>query len=146
MKFRIARQEDIEALNTISILSKTHWGYPAEWIENWRDELTLNREKLARQNVLLAELNGQSIGFCSISREEHNYEVLHLWVLPEYIGKGYGKKLLQVAIERFVQDDKPIIVEADPNAEGFYKSQGFVTFDKIESYPKGRFLPVMQRG
>ena len=68
---------------------------------------------------------------------EHSkeYEILHLWLLPEYIGKGYGKKLLR----------KVIILTADPNAESFYQKQGFRTYSRVESYPKGRFLPMMMR-
>ena len=34
---------------------------------------------------------------------------------------------------------------ADPNAEEFYKSQGFIAVDKKESSVKNRFLPVMQK-
>ena len=46
--------------------------------------------------------------------------------------------------DEVVNEPKEIIVESDPNAEAFYTSQGFETFDKIESFPKGRFLPVMR--
>ena len=145
MNFRIAKPNDISTLNTISIRSKGHWGYPSSWLEHWKDDLTLDEAQLRTQNVLVIEEDGQIIGFSSITENEQVFEILHLWVLPEYIGKGYGKKLLERIISTYANQDKPIIVEADPNAEPFYKSQGFTTFDKIESFPKGRFLPVMKR-
>jgi N-acetylglutamate synthase-like GNAT family acetyltransferase len=145
MQFRIAEIEDLETLNSISQKSKAYWGYPESWIENWLTELTINSDKFFEQNILVVENENGIIGFCSIIENSKNYEILHLWMLPEYIGKGIGKKLLEKTIGTFVKIDKPIIVEADPNAEPFYNSQGFVTFDKVESLPKGRFLPVMKK-
>lgn len=145
MKFRIAKKDDMQILNTISVKSKRHWGYPESLIEKWKDELTLNEEKFFALKTMVIEVKGQIVGFCSIAENKENYEILHLWLLPKYIGLGYGKKLLGEAIKYFVKENKPIIVESDPNAEEFYKSQGFVTFDKAESFPKGRFLPIMRK-
>lgn len=145
MEIRKAIAKDIPELNRVSIASKKHWGYPDEWIANWLDELTLTPEKFVRQNILVGELNGEIIGFCSITESESEYEILHLWVVPQFIGQGYGKKILTRTMDEFVTSDKPIIVEADPNAESFYKSLGFETFDKVESFPKGRLLPVMKK-
>lgn len=145
IKFRPAQVADLPALNTISIESKKHWGYTESWIERWMDDLTLDEKKLSNQNILTARDEDQVIGFCSIVENDENYEILHLWVLPQYIGKGNGRKLLQATIDSFVNKELPIIVESDPNAESFYKSQGFATYSKVESFPPGRFLPVMRK-
>ena len=80
-----------------------------------------------------------------MQENDKEYEITHLWVKPEFIGKGYGKHLLSETIKKVATKKKSIIVESDPNAEVFYTSLGFVTFDKIESYPKGRFLPIMKK-
>ncbi len=145
MKFRIADIDDLETLNTISVKSKAYWGYPESWIEKWLDELTLDEHKFSNQNILVVENENRLIGYSSIVENSENYEILHLWILPAYIGKGLGKKLLEKTIRKFVIKDKEIIVEADPNAEPFYQSQGFVTYDRVESFPKGRFLPLMRK-
>ncbi len=145
MNFRIANLQDLPVLNKIRVQSKSHWGYPSSWIEKWMDDLTISEENLAKENILLIEIQDQIIGFCSFVENEAEYEIYHLWVLPDFIGKGYGRKLLNKAIENFATSNKPIIVEADPNAEAFYCKQGFETFDQIESFPKGRFLPVMKK-
>lgn len=63
----------------------------------------------------------------------------------EFMGKGLGRRLLEAALPLAVKEPKPIIVESDPNAEAFYAKLGFVTFDRIESYPPGRYLPVMRK-
>ncbi len=145
VRFRTAQIEDLGILNTISFRSKGHWGYGQELLDQWKDQLTIREQQFQDQQMLVAMWDDLPIGFCSIAENQENYEILHLWVLPEYIGQGYGKKLLQTTIKRFAKRSVPIIVEADPNAEPFYQSQGFSTFDKVESYPPGRFLPVMKR-
>ena len=143
--YRIAKLEDLPILNRISVQSKKFWGYPEEWIERWLDDLMISDDQFKNQQILVAEKEDHIIGFCSIVKFVDHYEILHLWVLPEFIGRGYGKALLQRTLANFVAEDLPIIVESDPNAEAFYNSQGFVTFDQIESYPPGRFLPVMKK-
>jgi GNAT superfamily N-acetyltransferase len=137
---------EIEILNKISIASKAYWGYPDEWMEKWHDALLLSDADFDDHIIFKIEDEESIIGFCVMTEHLEAYEVLHLWILPDFIGKGYGKKLLNHTIKQVVTKNKPIIVEADPNAEAFYISQGFVTFDQVESEPKGRFLPVMRKG
>ncbi len=144
MKFRKANISDISELNYISVTSKRHWRYPEEWIERWTEDLTLTERDLQAQEVLVLELQSKIIGFCSIIDQGDHYEVMHLWILPEFIGKGYGKRLLKEMLSKLDLNKRSIWVTADPNAVLFYKKQGFRTFDKVESYPKGRYLPLMK--
>lgn len=145
MKFKKPNISDIPVLNAISLASKRHWGYPEEWIDHWMEDLTLTEKDLCVQEVLVLQVELRIIGFCATLDRGDYYEVIHLWVLPEFIGKGYGKLLLERALDNLDLPDKPIKVTADPHAEFFYKRQGFKTFSKVESYPKGRFLPLMIR-
>jgi len=144
VKYRPARVADIERLNLISLASKRHWNYPEEWISNWIDDLGLDEDDLIESSVMVLLVNEMPKGFCAIKEGNDYYEVLHLWLLPELIGKGLGKALLNKSLDKVVQRDLPILVEADPNAEAFYKKQGFVTYGKKESSPAGRFLPLMK--
>lgn len=138
-----AKHEDLPALNEISVESKMHWNYPNEWLEKWKDTLTITSQYLEENYVYKIE-NDQILGFCGIEKKEKYFEVAHLWIKPGYIGKGLGKKLLHESLGKVVPKGFEVRVEADPNAEPFYASQGFVTFDKVESYPTGRFLPLMK--
>lgn len=144
MTCRKAEITDITVLNRISVTSKRHWGYPEEWIENWKEDLSLTASDLNSQETLVMDFKRKIIGFCSIKDHGDRYEVIHLWILPEFIGKGYGKILLKETLTLFVLEDKPIWVLADPNAESFYNKQGFTTLEKVESFPKGRYLPLMK--
>ena len=144
MILRRAGPDDVEALNRISVQSKRHWGYPEEWMERWKEDLVVSEEDLKSHLTVLAEVQGQPAGFAMLGDQPDQYEILHLWLLPEFIGKGLGGQLLDHLLG-LCTDPKPIIVEADPNAQGFYERHGFETFDKVASYPEGRFLPVMRK-
>lgn len=145
MKFRPAFVGDIEALNAVSVASKRYWNYPEEWIERWLTDLEFTREKFEAQRIIVLEHEDRVIGFCAIAENQDDFEITNLWLLPQFIGKGLGKKLLAEAISRYTDQSKPLLVEADPNAVPFYKRQGFVIIDKVESFPPGRFLPIMKR-
>jgi ribosomal protein S18 acetylase RimI-like enzyme len=135
---------DLPILNQISVESKMHWGYPLDWLQNWVETLRITRKFLEENHVYKISTD-RIIGFCAIVKKPDAYEVIHLWIAPKYIGKGYGKKLLQETLQIVVMEKSEVIVESDPNSEKFYQSQGFVTFGQRESYPKGRFLPLMKR-
>ena len=145
MNCRNATNIDRDVLNQISLISKKYWGYPEAWIQKWENDLRLTKTDMKDLDILVGEIEERLIGFCAIQDQANYYEVVHLWLLPQFIGKGHGKILLQKALSKFTISDKPVWVTADPNAAAFYRKQGFVEFKKIESYPKGRFLPVMKR-
>jgi N-acetylglutamate synthase-like GNAT family acetyltransferase len=145
MPVYLANRSDLDALNKISVASKSYWGYPQDWMDKWLPDLQLTENDFSVQSIFKLEVGKSIIGFCAIQENKSNYEIMHLWVLPDHIGKGYGALLLNESLKKSVTQIKDIIVEADPNAEAFYARQGFSTFDKIASYPKGRFLPVMKK-
>ncbi len=141
---RKARIQEIPVLNEIAWQSKRYWGYSEELMRLWKDDLTLDREEFINQSIYKIEFRDKIIGFSSIMNNPKYYELTHLWILPEFIGRGFGKMLLAETLRREIKKKKDILVEADPNAEQFYYSQGFVTIGRRESHPKGRFLPVMK--
>lgn len=138
-----ATPADLPALNQIAWTAKQHWNYPSQWMESWRDELQLNQEDFSSHCVFKLSINEEVKGFCAVKESVDSYEVAHLWVLPEHMGRGYGKLLLHLTLHYALKEPKPIKVIADPNAAPFYQRQGFNVIDQFESYPKGRFLPVM---
>lgn len=140
-----ADKNDVQILNSISIASKMHWNYPQEWLRQWLVDLTFTQAYIAHNFVYKLLVEEETVGVIAIEENNEVYEITHLWILPKYIGKGYGKKLLNTVTAFVVKPGAEIFVESDPNAEGFYQSQGFTTFATKESYPKGRFLPFMRK-
>ncbi|MEM1219665.1 MAG: GNAT family N-acetyltransferase [Bacteroidota bacterium] len=131
-------------MNKISWVAKSHWGYPDDWMERWKPDLELHKEDLSKQEILVLLDGAQAIGFSAVQDYSEHVEVNHLWILPSYIGKGLGKRLLQKSLTKALVKGRPVLVDADPNAEGFYTNFGFITFAQVASYPPGRFLPRMR--
>lgn len=56
-------------------------------------------------------------------------EIVSIYLLPEYIGKGWGKALLQRAVEELhkegYRDIFLWVLEENRNARGFYERMGF---------------------
>lgn len=149
MKIEIAKANtiDSERLTEIAWQSKSHWNYPKEWMELWREGLKIT-EKIIRENEVfkLVLADGRIVGCCVLITEKDILWVEHLWILPSEIGHGFGKQLLQTALQKSVQPiHQKIKVVSDINAEIFYQKMGFQTVDQYESKPKGRFLPVMEQ-
>lgn len=147
MKIKLlpAVRSDADALSKISIAAKRYWDYPEAWIVAWLPDLLISEAYIRKNKVLKAVINREIVGFCVVEKEKGYYEIAHLWVFPDYIGKGIGKQLLDKSIAKYVPSGAKLKVVADPNAEAFYEKQGFETTDQVESYPPGRFLPVMWR-
>jgi GNAT superfamily N-acetyltransferase len=146
MKLVSAKPEDASLLTEISKTSKRHWDYPEEWIVLWQDELKITPETIEENYVFkLVDMEDEAVGFIVIEESDAHYEVAHLWLLPEHIGKGFGKMMLEDSLIKVVPRGAEIKVIADPYSMPFYSKQGFVKVDEIESLPKGRLLPVMSR-
>ncbi|MFT6828180.1 MAG: ribosomal-protein-alanine N-acetyltransferase [Roseivirga sp.] len=139
-----AQLEDLATLNRIIWEAKQHWGYPDEWMEMWRDELTLQPSDLALQQIYVIK-STEIMGLCAIKEEADHYEIAHLWIDPKHMKEGLGRQLLKTSLALTALNNKPILVEADPNAEAFYQSQGFTTYGKKASQIEGRFLPLMRK-
>lgn len=139
--------EDSNLLTNIALTSKSYWGYTKEQLEIWRDDLTITSKIIQQMMVYKFITDQRTAGFYALNPPKGNsIELEMLFVLPEFIGQGIGKQLLQHSFEKS-QDLKAssITLLADPNAVNFYKSQGFIIIDQKESAIPNRFLPMMQK-
>jgi N-acetylglutamate synthase-like GNAT family acetyltransferase len=138
---------DSELLTNIALKSKGYWGYSNELINSWINDLTVTPKMIKELLVYKFILNQKIIGFYILNQPiKQSIELEMLFVLPEFIGKGIGKKLLIHAFENALKlKASNLTLLADPNAELFYKSQGFIIIDKKESSIPDRFLLIMQK-
>jgi GNAT superfamily N-acetyltransferase len=146
-RIRTACPEDAAALSDLVFRAKAFWGYPKEWMEEWRDELRVTSEYVAQNRVVVAEVDHTLLAFYGLEfRADHAY-LQHLWVDPGRIGFGVGRKLLAMACGDARKNGYRVIeLVADPNAEGFYARQGAVRIGEIHGTVLGtaRILPKMQ--
>jgi len=141
---RWARASDADGLTAIALRAKAHWGYSAELLALWRDELTITPEKIAASAVLVAERSGTLVGMAAIAGDGEEVELADLWVDPDAMGSGIGRRLFERALA--VARDRGalrVVLDADPNAEDFYLHLGARRIGMVASQPVGRELPRM---
>jgi len=134
------------ALTILTLKSKAYWGYANDQIESWRDDLTIIRDYIDNNQVYKLLLEGKLVGFYAFLPESKTkVELNFMFVDSAYIGKGFGKILMNDFLDRLkLLQYKTVTLIADPNAELFYKRAGFNVIEKLESPIEGRFLPVME--
>jgi ribosomal protein S18 acetylase RimI-like enzyme len=147
MKIIKANITDGNALTVLTLKSKAYWGYTDDQIESWKDDLTISSDYVSNNQVFKLVADDKLVGFYAFLPETNTKVALNfLFVAPEFIGKGFGKILMNDFLERIKKlQYKTVTLVADPNAEAFYKSAGFNVTEKLESSIEGRFLPVMEK-
>ena len=137
---------DHEMLTEITKKSKAYWGYSEEQILKWNNNLTITQDYIKANDVFKLITNNIIVGYYSYFSEGEKSIILdNLFVLPDYIGKGFGKYLMTDFLNR-MKDAKieKIILDSEPNAESFYSKMGFVKIGEFESSIKNRFMPIME--
>jgi GNAT superfamily N-acetyltransferase len=144
IEIRRARPADAETLTCIAHAAKRHWRYPEEYIELWREALTVTPDFIARHPVYCAWQDERIVGFYALSGEGPARELEHMWVMPEAVGKGIGARLLNHAVWAVRLDGAETLrIASDPNAEGFYVKMGARRVGEVPSRPDGRWLPLL---
>ena len=115
-------------------------------MEKWDAELTITPKDIKENLVFHIEQDGKIVGFYALSDEgDRLFEIEHMWILPAYMGKGFGKMLFQHAREIASQNGgNELRVESDPHAEGFYLKMGMKRIGEKESSIPGRKLPILE--
>ncbi|MCF2875466.1 MULTISPECIES: GNAT family N-acetyltransferase [unclassified Tenacibaculum] len=141
-----ANIKDAKLLTNIALISKAYWGYNEELINSWKDDLTVTPKMIEEMMVYKFISNQKTIGFYILNQPKNNsIELEFLFVHPDAIGQKIGKQLLSHAIEKSNNlNIETMTLLADPNAQPFYESQGFISTEKKESSIPNRFLPLMK--
>ena len=150
MTIRSARAGEEAELTELAIRSKGHWGHDATFLERARPELTMRPDHLERWIVRVAERDASSagtggavVGFAAVDLEARELEML--FVDPPAIGTGAGRALLRDALEQArAAGLEELVIESDPDAEPFYRSQGAAPAGTRTSWSTGRELPLLR--
>ena len=122
MTIRSAVSFDAEIPTSLTVAGKRHWDYPEAWLETWRGLLTITPEYLTANVVNCAEdETGKVVGFYSLERDRAGLRLENLFLEASLIGCGLGRQLFEhaVAVARALRATE-LLIESDPNAEGFY--------------------------
>lgn len=141
-----AETTDHELLTTITKMSKAYWGFSEDILKEWEHLLTITKDYIEKNKVYKLVHNNQIIGYYSyFSTDENTIKLDNIFILPEFIGKGFGKILMNDFLKNIKQIGiNKVNLDAEPNAEKFYETFGFETIGQLESSIKDRYLPIME--
>jgi N-acetylglutamate synthase-like GNAT family acetyltransferase len=141
-----AELTDNEILTSITKKSKAYWGFSEDILKEWEHLLTITKDYIEKNKVYKLVQNEQIIGYYSyFSTDENTIKLDNIFILPEFIGKGFGKILMNDFLKNIKQIGIiKVTLDAEPNAEKFYMTFGFETIGQLESSIKDRYLPIME--
>ncbi len=152
---RPAKKNEAESLTKISFESKGYWQYPKQFFEVWKKELTINPNYILDNEVFVLERNGSPIGYYSIVELKKDIKISgikinkgywldHMFILPQFIGKGLGRKMFNHLSKRCeARQIQELCVLADPNSKMFYKKMGCKYQKEYPSTIKNRTTPLL---
>jgi len=146
MRLRRARAEDVVNLTALALRSKAHWGYSDAFMAACHAELAVCEEDLARRRYVVVEDAGVR-GFYGLDPVDGSAaELDSLFVEPDSIGRGYGRALMQDALQAArAAGARRLIIQADPNAVEFYRAAGAVVVgERASASIPGRTLPLLE--
>ena len=149
VNIRDARPSEASILTELAFRSKAYWGYPEDFMEKCRRELTVTEDELADPGLkfAVADKGGRVFGFYSLGTVEGiKIELEALFVEPSAIGCGIGWGLLAEAKKSALRAGaKRMIIQGDPNASGFYIKAGATHIGESPSASIiGRMLPLYE--
>ena len=140
-----ARGSDAGELRRVAIQSKSHWGYPAEWLARFAAQFELTPEQVESRPCYCIR-DGRILAWYSLKPSGTIAILDDLWVVPGEIGRGLGRTLFEHALERArALGALRLEWEADPNAVPFYLHMGGLVTGDVET-SMGRRIPTMAIG
>jgi GNAT superfamily N-acetyltransferase len=144
---RRARPAEASVLSALAMRSKAHWGYDADFLAACRDDLTLTGEDIATSTVYVCDGANAPSGFYRLLLLDDGVAELDaLFVEPAAMGQGVGRRLWRHAVATAAKlGCREIVLQSDPQAEGFYLAMGAQRAGESEStVMPGRMLPLMR--
>lgn len=150
LTIRSVKPKEASQLTQLAHLAKAYWGYSPEFLDSCAEDLTYRKADIKNSRYLFkVGIVGKKIhGFYALDFEidtQNTVEMMALFVEPTAIGKGYGRRLFEHAVQT-ARDlgANSMLIHSDPYAEDFYLKMGATTIGDIESSCiEKRLLPLM---
>jgi GNAT superfamily N-acetyltransferase len=125
VKISRATPDEATVLTEIAFAAKRSWGYPESWIRSWENILTISPQFIAKNSAWRATEDKHTLGFYVLTVEGDSLHLDHLWIRPPQMRRGIGRALFEHAMAQArVLGFNRVEIEADPNAEAFYRHMG----------------------
>jgi GNAT superfamily N-acetyltransferase len=127
MSIKQAYKEDLQVVKyiTIGTINQIYPHYypkgAVEFFVEHHNDTNILSDIEAGKVFLCVNEEGQSVGTVSIKEND----ICRLFVLPEYQGKGYGRKLLDFAENEITKKYEEIMIDASLPAKRIYLKRGY---------------------
>jgi GNAT superfamily N-acetyltransferase len=112
-------------LRQVEIQSKAHWGYSDHYMSRFASVISMSPAYIEQHEVWVVERAGEIMGFYGLIHDGETSELDHMWLLPQHIGKGHGRRLFEHAVKRAcVAGATRLEWQAERHAVGFYERMG----------------------
>ncbi|TCO59512.1 GNAT family N-acetyltransferase [Actinocrispum wychmicini] len=144
VRLRAAEPHEADNITALARRSKAHWGYEQEFLDRVQDVLTVRPEQIHGEQVIVAERGERLLGYYQLGGTPPDGELVDLFVEPDAIGTGLGRRLWDHATSAARKRGfRTLELESDPHAEAFYLHMGAQRVGERE-VDTGRQLPVMR--
>ena len=146
LTLRTPGPDEATALTELCLRSKAVWGYDEQFMEACRDELTITPDMLNSSYLQVAESDGCLIGVAQVTLGTDFADLSKLFVEPRRLRCGAGRQLFEWAARTARQAGaSDLVIEADPQAAGFYRRMGAIDAGTVASGSiPGRRLPLLK--
>ena len=125
MKIKKTTFNEIEYLNQLITRSKSFWNYDQEYLNAAIALIQITEAWLHTHEGFTLSDNGKIIGFLGIEIFDIFWKLEHLWIDPDKIRQGFGKKAIQYLCTLAREKNMTkILLLPDPPAEIFYSHLG----------------------
>ena len=122
---RPATPEEAPLLHALTGRSALSWGYELEFLDWEPESLAVTPAFLARASANVLEEDGRVVGYYALVGEPPEIALDKLFVEPDRIGSGCGKRLWRHAIATARELGATVVtLYSDPNAAPFYRAMG----------------------
>ena len=137
LTIRPAREGEHDALTDLSFRScQQAWNYSDEFMAWEPEAISVTPEHISEAVTMVLEEDGKLLGFYVLRGRPPEIEMSRLMVDPEAIGNGCGHILWDHAIETARSLGASVMtLDADPNAEPFYRRMGAETVGEHDWEP-----------
>lgn len=153
---RPAKQDEAIILTRISFASKNHWGYPQEYFDIWKDELTITPDYIEKNTVYVYEIGPAVAGYYSVVNLPEEIDVTgiklpkgywleHMFIVPRHIGEGIGSTMfchLRDQCSKIGISELGIL--SDSHSKGFYEKMECRYIREVPSTIKNRTTPYFK--
>ncbi len=137
MRMRDADPSEADSLTELFVRSLGHWGHPENFpalVEQVIAEDRVTSDYVEHNVVRVLVDDEATVGFYGLEYHDEYDELKYMFLEPEYIGRGNGRRLWDDVVAR-VEPSRPLRIVSDPMAKDFYAAMGARLEREIEVAP-----------